>query len=204
MADLTLVEDISGHIDKARKEPLRIDQLKCGRRHCICTFEYGAFFIWGDNEQGQLGDKKRRFLESPFPKAKFEKYYNVENVVCDHDSCAVIVERRHQVKKEEKQIETVSSDGSAEESKEPKKRKKKKRVITKGEVMTPKEMDAASLNVVKEDGMGLRQRIHGYWESINRKWRVRVAEREQRNQEQEASGLESKSEPEGSVPKSSS
>jgi alpha-tubulin suppressor-like RCC1 family protein len=56
------------------------------------TFEYGAFFIWGDNENGQLGDKKRRFLESPYPKAKFERRHNVENVVCGIDSCGVIVE----------------------------------------------------------------------------------------------------------------
>jgi len=58
----------------------------------VVTFDYGAFFIWGDNEFGQLGDKKRRFLESPFPKSKFERRHNVENVVCGIDNCAVIVE----------------------------------------------------------------------------------------------------------------
>jgi alpha-tubulin suppressor-like RCC1 family protein len=83
--------------------------LVCGRKHCVATFEYGAFFVWGDNENGQLGDKKRRFLESPYPKSKFERRHNVENVICGIDSCAVIVEDL--------------------EDKLPKKKKKQKRTI---------------------------------------------------------------------------
>jgi Regulator of chromosome condensation (RCC1) repeat len=75
-----------------KNEPLTISNLTCGRRHCVATFDYGAFFIWGDNEHGQLGDKKRRFLESPFPKSKFERRHNVESVICGIDNCAVIVE----------------------------------------------------------------------------------------------------------------
>jgi len=89
---LTLIEDISGFVDLYENKPLNINNLTCGRRHCIATFDYGAFFIWGDNEFGQLGDKKRRFLESPFPKSKFERRHNVENVICGIDNCAVIVE----------------------------------------------------------------------------------------------------------------
>ena len=83
--------------------------MACGKKHCIATFEYGAFFVWGDNENGQLGDKKRRFLESPYPKSKFERRHNVENVICGIDSCAVIVEDL--------------------EDKLPKKKKKQKRTI---------------------------------------------------------------------------
>jgi alpha-tubulin suppressor-like RCC1 family protein len=71
---------------------LKITNITCGKKHSIITFEYGAFFIWGDNENGQLGNKKRSFLESPYPKVKFEKEHNVENVACGIDSCAVIVE----------------------------------------------------------------------------------------------------------------
>lgn len=90
--DLTLIEDISGFVDMYENKPLKISNLTCGRRHCVATFDYGAFFVWGDNEFGQLGDKKRRFLESPFPKSKFERRHNVESVVCGIDNCAVIVE----------------------------------------------------------------------------------------------------------------
>ena len=66
--------------------------MSCGRKHCAVTFDYGAFFIWGDNEYGQLGNKKRSFMESPYPKAKFEQRHNVENVICGIDNCAVVVE----------------------------------------------------------------------------------------------------------------
>lgn len=31
-------------------------------------------------------------MESPYPKRKFELFHNVENVIADVDSCAVIVE----------------------------------------------------------------------------------------------------------------
>jgi alpha-tubulin suppressor-like RCC1 family protein len=50
--DLVLVEDISGFVDMYENIPLKITNLTCGRRHCVATFNYGAFFIWGDNEYG--------------------------------------------------------------------------------------------------------------------------------------------------------
>lgn len=89
---MTQIEDISGFVDLYKDRALKINNISCGRKHCIATFDYGAFFIWGDNEHGQLGDKKRRFLESPLPKSKFERRHNVENVICGIDSCAVVVE----------------------------------------------------------------------------------------------------------------
>lgn len=119
LSDLTISDDISGVFDRSRSQPIKISQIACGRRHCIATFDYGAFFIWGDNEFGQLGDQKRRFLESPYPKAKFERKHNVENVICGIDSCAVIVER------------FSTPEGSKEEEKN---KKKKKRVLKMDEI----------------------------------------------------------------------
>lgn len=58
----------------------------------MASFGYGAFFVWGDNEVGQLGNRKRSFMESPFPKRKFEINHNVENIACGVDSAGVIVE----------------------------------------------------------------------------------------------------------------
>jgi hypothetical protein len=49
---MTLVEDISGYVDKNSNAPLIINNLVCGRKHCLATFDYGAFFVWGDNEFG--------------------------------------------------------------------------------------------------------------------------------------------------------
>ncbi len=75
-----------------KQSPLLMKKLVCGRRHCMAAFDYGAFYFWGDNEVGQLGNRKRSFIESPFPKRKFELHHNVENIVCGVDSAAVIVE----------------------------------------------------------------------------------------------------------------
>ena len=58
----------------------------------MAVFDYGAFFVWGDNEVGQLGNRKRSFMESPFPRRKFEIHHNVENIAAGVDSAAVIVE----------------------------------------------------------------------------------------------------------------
>ena len=93
MNDLTLIEDISDLYDPfdENQSPLQVQKLSCGRRHCMVSFEYGAFFFWGDNESGQLGNRKRSFIESPFPKRKFEKFHDVENIICGVDSTAVIV-----------------------------------------------------------------------------------------------------------------
>ena len=57
----------------------------------MAVFDYGALFVWGDNEVGQLGNRKRSFIESPFPKRKFEMFHNVHNIVCGNDSAGVIV-----------------------------------------------------------------------------------------------------------------
>lgn len=94
MNDFTLIEDISELYDRVDEEqrPLHINKLQCGRRHCMATFDYGAMFVWGDNEVGQLGNRKRAFIESPFPKRKFEMYHNVFNIACGVDSAAAIVE----------------------------------------------------------------------------------------------------------------
>lgn len=94
MNDFTLVEDVSelyDGLDEGQK-PLHITNIACGKRHCIASLDYGAFYIWGDNEKGQLGNRKRSFIESPFPKRKFELNHNVINVACGIDSSAVIVQ----------------------------------------------------------------------------------------------------------------
>jgi alpha-tubulin suppressor-like RCC1 family protein len=92
--DFTLVEDISELYDMndENQKPLEISQLVCGRRHCMAVFQGGHFYVWGDNEVGQLGNRKRSFMESPFPKRKFAVFHNVENIVAGVDSCGVIVE----------------------------------------------------------------------------------------------------------------
>jgi len=79
LTDFTLVEDVSELFDSVdeHQQPLHIKKLVCGRRFCMAAFDYGAFFVWGDNEVGQLANRKRSFVESPYPKPKFELHHNV-------------------------------------------------------------------------------------------------------------------------------
>ena len=72
--------------------------------------------FWGDNQAGQLGNRKRSFIESPYPSRKFEYRHNVENVVLGIDSSGVIVEDTGRVKNKSK--------------------KKKKKILKVNEVVT--------------------------------------------------------------------
>lgn len=116
--DLTLVPDLSDLFDE-NDQARMINHLQCGRRHCIATFDFGAFVFWGDNHVGQLGNRKRSFVESPFPSPKFQLRHNVENVVLGIDSSGVIVEDTGRVRK--------------------KKKKKNKRILKKDEVIKSEE-----------------------------------------------------------------
>jgi len=146
---LTLIEDVSGYVDQNTNKPLHISNVSCGRKHCILTFEYGAFFIWGDNEYGQLGDKKRRFIESPFPKKKFEQFHNVENVICGIDSCAVIVE----------DIEDKFPRGE--------RKKKRKRTITKDQMISSpeqlKKLTETHVVRVQEEKKSVTEKLREKW-----------------------------------------
>jgi len=122
-----LIEDMSELFDTDDEsgvglKPLHVSNISCGRRHCMATFDYGSFFFWGDNEHGQLGNRKRAYCESPYPKRKFELHHNVENVICDIDSSCVIVE-------------TPAEPNEKEKAKRAK-RKAKKREITLAEIAT--------------------------------------------------------------------
>ena len=113
MNDFVLIEDISELYDglDTDKKPLHITKLACGRKHCMAALDYGAFYFWGDNESGQLGNKKRSFVESPFPKRKFELNHDVLNVIAGIDSTAVIVETqppRPNKKKKKKRTLTLA------------------------------------------------------------------------------------------------
>jgi len=87
------VPDLSDCFDE-KDEARMIDHIQCGRRHCVATFDYGAFRYWGDNNAGQLGNRKRSFCESPYPSAKFQRRQIVENVILGIDSTGIIVEDR--------------------------------------------------------------------------------------------------------------
>ena len=112
MQDFVLLSDISELYDSSdvKRKPLSLDNLSSGKRHTLASFDYGAFFFWGDNEFGQLGKRKRSFIESPWPFKKFEENHDVMNIVCGINSSAVIVAHKppkNKSKKKQKRVVTM-------------------------------------------------------------------------------------------------
>lgn len=48
----------SGHWDEQQNKlvPINIQDVSCGRKHCLALTSAGSIFMWGDNEHGQIGD----------------------------------------------------------------------------------------------------------------------------------------------------
>lgn len=114
----------------------------------MATFDFGGFLYWGDNHVGQLGNRRRSFLESPYPSKKFEQRHNVENVIVGLDSCSVIVEDSGKLKKKKS------------------KKKKAKRILKREELVTSEDelKRRTEAQIVKEtdedkDGRGRKSVI---------------------------------------------
>lgn len=61
------------------EKDIRISQLQCGSNHCIALLSAGAVLHWGENQFGQLGNRKRVYSDNPTIIADFtdEKVLNV-------------------------------------------------------------------------------------------------------------------------------
>lgn len=61
LKDITKVDKLSNYVMKVKGEEkvVTIDQVECGKNHCIALLNIGYVMEWGDNEYGQMGNKKR-------------------------------------------------------------------------------------------------------------------------------------------------
>ena len=94
-------------------------------------------------------------MESPFPKSKFERRHNVENVICGIDNCAVIVE---------------DLTGKVETPK--KKKKSQKRTIKKSQMITnPEDLKMLSESrIVSKDPSEQKLERKPLSERMREKW----------------------------------
>lgn len=44
---------------KGVNQKVAVEQVQCGKGHCLALLNIGYVMEWGDNEYGQLGNKKR-------------------------------------------------------------------------------------------------------------------------------------------------
>ena len=67
MRDITKVEALSDFIlkRKGKEEKVLATNLGCGYAHAIVLLNIGYVMEWGDNEHGQMGNRKRSPIYSP-------------------------------------------------------------------------------------------------------------------------------------------
>jgi len=75
------------------EKDVRIEQLSCGRNHCMALLNVGAVMEWGANEHGQLGNRKRVFSENPIIIKNLAEE-NVLKVSCGQYNSAVVCEQK--------------------------------------------------------------------------------------------------------------
>jgi alpha-tubulin suppressor-like RCC1 family protein len=59
----------------------------------MALLSVGVIMEWGANEYGQLGNKKRAFLENPVIVSNFTKE-NVVSISCGQNNSAVVIDNR--------------------------------------------------------------------------------------------------------------
>lgn len=70
---------------------MSVEQIECGGGHCIALLNIGYVMLWGDNEHGQMGNKKRSPVSEPLLQPQFSKQ-PVLGVFASADTTGVIVE----------------------------------------------------------------------------------------------------------------
>ena len=96
--DIHKLEQLSNYkIDTQEKKNMdvRVKKLTCGLNHCMALLNLGIIMEWGDNEYGQLGNKKRAISEHPLIMSNFQNE-RVLNLSSGYGSSAVIVEDRQE------------------------------------------------------------------------------------------------------------
>ncbi|CAD8075061.1 unnamed protein product [Paramecium primaurelia] len=75
-----------------KQENVEVKQIECGYNHCMALTNVGAILEWGDNEYGQLGNKKRSFTDKPIVVSQFVQN-RVATISCGSNSSGVIIQQ---------------------------------------------------------------------------------------------------------------
>lgn len=84
VSDFAKVEGLSNYSIKnqeGKEENITVKQIECGSNHCMALLNIGGIMEWGQNEYGQLGNRKRVFSDHPILMGRF-KNDNVLNISC--------------------------------------------------------------------------------------------------------------------------
>lgn len=73
-----------------KQVPVEVKQISCGRGHCMALMSMGVVMIWGMNDYGQLGNRKRAFKETPLIVSRL-KNQDVVKIIADHNNSYALV-----------------------------------------------------------------------------------------------------------------
>jgi len=93
--EVTKIQSLSNYKVKTPDgdKDIKIDQLSCGKNHCMALLNIGPALIWGANEHGQLGNRKRVFSENPIVVGNLTSE-NILKISCGFDNSAIICENK--------------------------------------------------------------------------------------------------------------
>ena len=94
LKDINMVENLSNFVFKQKGEDkkVKIEKIECGNNHCLALLNIGYIMEWGDNEYGQMGNKKRSPVSSPIVlKAFTENKQKILGVFAGENASGVIV-----------------------------------------------------------------------------------------------------------------
>ena len=84
-----------------KAEPVQVKQVACGKGHCIALLNINYVMEWGDNEHGQMGNKKRSAVYTPVILKQFSKK-DILGVYAGENCSGVIVRESEEEKKSKK------------------------------------------------------------------------------------------------------
>ena len=92
MRDITKVEALSNFVlkKKGKEEKVLPTHLSCGNSHSIVLLNIGYVMEWGDNEHGQMGNRKRSPVYAPIIVRDFSEM-NIIGVFAGKNASGVIV-----------------------------------------------------------------------------------------------------------------
>lgn len=87
------MDKLSNYVMKIdnKEKIVKIDQIQCGNNHCIALLNIGYVMEWGDNEYGQMGNKKRSPCLAPIVVKDFTNK-KVVGVFAGENNSGVIIE----------------------------------------------------------------------------------------------------------------
>lgn len=86
------MESLSNYVLKEKNEEKKVfvKQLECGKNHCIALLNIGYVMEWGDNEYGQMGNRRRSLSGTPIVLKDFNKK-NIIGVFAGENTSGVIL-----------------------------------------------------------------------------------------------------------------